>query len=220
MCMCIYSGNFGRSEYARKKGLDKKAGYITSADDSKLEELMDILRFFEKWRCNLEEKTTLGDVTWKKHFITEYSWTDIRVSILGFVSMCRYLFEDDSRFKVSRLRDTPRYVNPRHHCQDVVENRFGHMRDGLGSHRNPTATQAKERAARGDLNRSLHGRSRANHNRNARRGQDYIASGYRARIMLPITEGERSATMRPSSWNTPAAVLFPRYISYDNPYTR
>ncbi|CAM9655412.1 unnamed protein product, partial [Pylaiella littoralis] len=89
-----------------------KAGYITSADDSKLEELMDILRFFEKWRCNLEEKTTLGDVTWKKHFITEYSWTDIRVSILGFVSMCRYLFEDDSRFKVSRLRDTPRYVNP------------------------------------------------------------------------------------------------------------
>ncbi|CAM9765664.1 unnamed protein product, partial [Pylaiella littoralis] len=125
-----------RPRYARKKGLDKKAGYITSADDSKLEELMDILRFFEKWRCNLEEKTTLGDVTWKKHFITEYSWTDIRVSILGFVSMCRYLFEDDSRFKVSRLRDTPRYVNPRHHCQDVVENRFGHMRDGLGSHRN------------------------------------------------------------------------------------
>ncbi|CAM9656082.1 unnamed protein product, partial [Pylaiella littoralis] len=116
-CTCIYSGNFGRSEYARKKGLDKKAGYITSADDSKLEELMDILRFFEKWRCNLEEKTTVGDVTWKKHFITEYSWTDIRVSILGFVSMCRYLFEDDSRFKVSRPRDTPRYVNPRHHCQ-------------------------------------------------------------------------------------------------------
>ncbi|CAM9565668.1 unnamed protein product [Pylaiella littoralis] len=35
--------------------------------------------------------------------------------------------------------------------------------------------------------------------------------------MLPITEGERSATMRPSSWNTPAAVLFPRYISYDRP---
>ncbi|CAM9908323.1 unnamed protein product [Pylaiella littoralis] len=23
--------------------------------------------------------------------------------------------------------------------------------------------------------------------------------------------------MRPSSWNTPAAVLFPRYISYDRP---
>ncbi|CAN0382331.1 unnamed protein product, partial [Pylaiella littoralis] len=113
----FFHGNFGRSEYARKKGLDKKAGYITSADDSKLEELMDILRFFEKWRCNLEEKTTVGDVTWKKHFITEYSWTDIRVSILGFVSMCRYLFEDDSRFKVSRPRDTPRYVNPRHHCQ-------------------------------------------------------------------------------------------------------
>ncbi|CAN0406883.1 unnamed protein product, partial [Pylaiella littoralis] len=133
MCMCIYSGNFDRSEYARKKGLGKKAGYITSVDDSKLEALIDIMRFFEKWRCNLE-KTTVGDVTWKKHFITEYSWTKIRVSILGFVSMCRYLFEDDSRFKVSRPRDTPRYVNPRHHCQDVVENRFGHMRDGLGSH--------------------------------------------------------------------------------------
>ncbi|CAM9328728.1 unnamed protein product [Pylaiella littoralis] len=26
--------------------------------------------------------------------------------------------------------------------------------------------------------------------------------------------------MRPSSWNTPAAVLFPRYISYDRPRAR
>ncbi|CAN0397301.1 unnamed protein product, partial [Ectocarpus sp. 13 AM-2016] len=54
--------------------------------------------------------------------------------------------------------------------RDPVEHRFGHMRQGLGSHRNPTATQAKGRAARGDLNRSLHGGSRANHNRTSRKG--------------------------------------------------
>lgn len=91
------------------------------------------------------------------------------------------------------------------------------MRDGLGSHRNPTATQAKERAARGDLNRGLHGRSRANHNRNARKGEDFIATGYRAQIFLPTTEKERSGTQRAPSRKSTAAVLFPRYISVVRP---
>ncbi|CAN0420381.1 unnamed protein product, partial [Ectocarpus sp. 13 AM-2016] len=68
------------------------AGYVTSADDSKLEELMDILRFLEEWRASLEAKAKPGDGTWKAHFITDYSWTDIRVCILGSASLCRYLF--------------------------------------------------------------------------------------------------------------------------------
>ena len=89
-----------------------------SANDSKLEELMDIVRFFDKWRSSLEERTTRGDDAWKKHFITDFSWTDMRVCILGFVSMCRYLFEEDSRFKVSPLRPWPHYVNPRN-CGQV-----------------------------------------------------------------------------------------------------
>ncbi|CAN0500677.1 unnamed protein product, partial [Ectocarpus sp. 12 AP-2014] len=151
----IFNGNFGRSEYARKNGLHKMAGYVTSADDSKLEELMDILRFFEEWRASLEAKAKPGDDTWKAHFITDYSWTDIRVCILGSVSLCRYLFGEDSRFKVSPLSGVLHFVNPRNVGQDPVEHRFGHMRQGLGSHRNPTATQAKEGAARGDLNRGL-----------------------------------------------------------------
>lgn len=117
LSVSICAGNFDRSEYERKNGLNKHKGYIASADDSKLEVLMDILRFFDEWRSKLEAKTTQGDVTWKKHFITDFSWTDIRVCILGFVGMCRYLFEEESRFKVSPLSPAPHYVNPRNHGQ-------------------------------------------------------------------------------------------------------
>ncbi|CAB1109281.1 unnamed protein product [Ectocarpus sp. CCAP 1310/34] len=91
------------------------------------------------------------------------------------------------------------------------------MRQSLGSHSNPIAAQAKERTARGDLQRSLHGVSRANHNKNARKGEDFIASGIRGRIMLPVTDAERSATMRAPSRNPVSAVMFPRYISIDKP---
>ncbi|CAB1106398.1 unnamed protein product [Ectocarpus sp. CCAP 1310/34] len=49
------------------------AGYIRSADDSKLEELMDILRFLGEWRASLEARSTLGDCAWKAHFITDHS---------------------------------------------------------------------------------------------------------------------------------------------------
>ena len=31
---------------------------------------------------------------WEKHFITEYSWTDMRTTILGFGAMSRCVFED------------------------------------------------------------------------------------------------------------------------------
>ncbi|CAB1100333.1 unnamed protein product [Ectocarpus sp. CCAP 1310/34] len=212
-----WSGNFGRSEYARRNGLDKEAGYISSADDSKLEELINMVRFFDKWRSSLQEKTTMGDETWKKHFITEFSWTDIRVCILGFVSMCRYLFEEDSRFKVSPRRPWPHFINQRNCGQDVIEHCFGHMRQGLGSHRNPTAAQAKERGARGDILRGLHGPCRANYNRNARKGRDFVASGYRAEVMLPVGEGERSVRIRARTKDSDEAVLSPWYISVAAP---
>eukprot|EP00752_Nemacystus_decipiens_P015949 g14254.t1 len=100
---------------------------------------------------------------------------------------------------------------------DPVEHRFGHMRQGGGSHRNPTAAQAKERAARGDLNRGLHGGSRANYNRNARKGRDFVASGYRAEIMLPVGEEERSVRFRARTKDSAEAVLAPRYISVSKP---
>ena len=88
------------------------------------------------------------------------------------------------------------------------------MREGLGSHRNPTATQAKERAAQGDLNRGLHGGRRANYNRNARKGKDFVASGYRAEIMLPLMGAVK---VNARSKGSPNAVLFPRYMSVVRP---
>ncbi|CAB1101423.1 unnamed protein product [Ectocarpus sp. CCAP 1310/34] len=204
VCVRIHAGNFGRSDYARKNGLDKMVGYTGSADDSKLEGLMDILRFFDEWRASLEARPTLGD--WKAHFITDHSWTDIRVCILGTVSMCRYLFEKDSRFKIYPLSDVPHFINLRCIGQDIVEHRYGHMCQCLGSHCNPTAAQAKERAAQEDLQRSLHGISRANH---ARKGEDFIASGIRGRIMLP------SDRRRAVCYD--AGALEERYLSCDVP---
>ncbi|CAB1104482.1 unnamed protein product [Ectocarpus sp. CCAP 1310/34] len=82
-------------------------GYIRSTDDSKLDELMDILWFFDEWRASLEARPTLGDGAWKAHFITDHLWTDSRVCILGTVRMCRYLIEKDSRFKISPLNMFP-----------------------------------------------------------------------------------------------------------------
>lgn len=91
------------------------------------------------------------------------------------------------------------------------------MRQGCGSHRSPDATQAKERAERADLNRGLHGGSRANYNRNARKGRDFVASGYRAEIMLPIGEEEGFGRIRTRTKNSAEAVLSPRYISVATP---
>ncbi|CAB1103448.1 unnamed protein product [Ectocarpus sp. CCAP 1310/34] len=114
--------NFGRSDYARKNGLDKMVSYIRSADDSKLEEVMDILLLFDEWRASLEARPTLGDGAWKAHFITDHSWTDIRVCILGTVSMCRYVFEEDSTFKIPPLSDVPHFINLRYIGQASQKN--------------------------------------------------------------------------------------------------
>ncbi|CAN0403028.1 unnamed protein product, partial [Pylaiella littoralis] len=80
--------------------------------------------------------------------------------------------------------------------RDILEHRFAHIRAGLGTLRNPTAAQAKERSVRGDLNRGLHGGSRANFNRNARSGDDFNVSDYRAKIMLAVSEAETAENVR------------------------
>ncbi|CAB1108720.1 unnamed protein product [Ectocarpus sp. CCAP 1310/34] len=99
--------------------------------------------------------------------------------------------------------------------QIILEHRFKDVRAGLGTLRNPTAAQAKERSVRGDLNRGLHGGSRANFNRNARSGNDFIDSDYRSRIMLAVTQAEAAENVRARSRNSPNAVLCPRYISVE-----
>ncbi|CAM9229679.1 unnamed protein product [Ectocarpus sp. 12 AP-2014] len=194
-------------------------GYVTSAEDPILERLMEILRYFDDWNDMLQEfppPTGGGDLGWKKHFITRESWFDLRLTILGFVATCRYFFEHPEGFGVDDLSSNAnRFINPRTFSQDILEHRFAHIRAGLGTLRNPTAAQAKERSVRGDLNRGLHGGSRANFNRNARSGDDFNVSDYRGRIMLAVTQAEAAENARARSRNSPNAVLCPRYISVE-----
>lgn len=112
---------------------------------------------------------------------------------------------------------TPRPAPQLYLWQDILEHRFAHIRAGLGTLRNPTASQAKERAVRGDLNRGLHGGSRANMNRNARPGADFSVSGFRGQIMLGVTEEDKASPIRAKSRGTPQAVLFPRYLALKRP---
>lgn len=67
------------------------------------------------------------------------------------------------------------------------------------------------------MNRGLHGAYRANYNRNARAGRDFVASGYRAEIMLPVGKGERSVRFRAKTKDSAEAVLSPRHISAATP---
>ncbi|CAM9944583.1 unnamed protein product [Pylaiella littoralis] len=114
-----------------------------------------------------------------------------------------------------RLHTKPTAIPPPIPPQDILEHRFAHIRAGLGTLRNPTAAQAKERSVRGDLNRGLHGGSRANFNRNARSGDDFNVSDYRAKIMLAVSEAETAENVRARSRNSSVAVLCPRYITVE-----
>ena len=100
--------------------------------------------------------------------------------------------------------------------QDICEHRFSHIRAALGTHRNPTAREAKKRSAVGDLCRATNGKRRRNASRNpnARSGGDFEEHGDREKkaIILAVTKVETGKEVRAWGRNTPAAVLCPRYM--------
>ncbi|CAM9923081.1 unnamed protein product [Laminaria digitata] len=131
------TGNYGRSDLERRRGLNKLKGYVTSGDSIHTRRLMDILDFFSKWEYELVNSPPRDGTNWQRHFISQGSWFDVRVLILGFVSLCRYVFpggaadggggDVDEREGASRTRT--RYVNPRTFSQG-----FAHPDDGPGTH--------------------------------------------------------------------------------------
>ncbi|CAM9770889.1 unnamed protein product, partial [Hapterophycus canaliculatus] len=83
----IFNGNYGRSQYERKAGINKMKGYIGSSESVLVDRLMEILSFFDDWQATLQEhgdESGAKGVGWKKHFITRESWHDLRLCILGF----------------------------------------------------------------------------------------------------------------------------------------
>ncbi|CAM9805802.1 unnamed protein product [Pylaiella littoralis] len=163
---------------------------------------------------NPHPPTAGGDLRWKCHFITRESWSDLGACILEFVSIYRYLFEARNVFRVDAdSSNSRRFINPRTFSQDILEHRFAHIRAGLGTLRNSTAAMAKQCSVLRDLNRGLHGGSRMNSNRNARRGEDFEFGGFRGAIMLTVTDAERAATVRAHSRKYSCAVLCPRHLT-------
>lgn len=100
-------------------------------------------------------------------------------------------------------------------AQDINEHRFSHIRAGLGTHKNPTAQQAKQRSSVGDVCRALNGKKRKNasNNTNARGGEEFDVAGLGGELMLAVTRGEVEREIRPWSRGTHEAVLCPRSSS-------
>jgi hypothetical protein len=94
---------------------------ITSADDPRLSQLMDVLDFFNKWE---------SESTPKSCKLTEQTREDINSSILGFVNLCKKL----EKLGISII---PGFIN-----SDLVENFFCQQRGKCnGNTTNPTAIQ-------------------------------------------------------------------------------
>ena len=79
---------------------------------------MDILDFFSKWEYDLVNSPPRDSTNWQRHFISQASWFDLRMCILGFVSLCRYVFPggaagSDVDQRQGASRSHRRYVNPR-----------------------------------------------------------------------------------------------------------
>lgn len=113
----LCTGNYARTAFERRKGINKYKGYVTSVDDIHLGRLMEILQFFQRWEQSLRESDPASS-EWKKHFITHQSWYDLRLTILSFVALSRYLLAEPSTFREdTRGGRGPRYISPRDFSQ-------------------------------------------------------------------------------------------------------
>lgn len=98
--------------------MHKMEGRIPSSYSVHLERLMNVLEFFDNWQRELREVPADGS-DWKRYFTTRESFFDLRIGILGFISVCRYLFAQPEKYKVNRHSSiNTRFINPRS-CSQV-----------------------------------------------------------------------------------------------------
>ncbi|CAM9799981.1 unnamed protein product, partial [Ectocarpus fasciculatus] len=97
---------------------------------------------------------------------------------------------------------------------DICEQRFAHIRAGGGTTRNPTARMAKRRSQQGDRHRGVHGFSRMNSNKNARKEGPDLA-GSRGKLMLSVTDEERRMSVNARSKGFVESVPCPRVVEVE-----
>eukprot|EP00622_Pseudochattonella_farcimen_P006945 FR742824.1.p1 GENE.FR742824.1~~FR742824.1.p1 ORF type:complete len:207 (+),score=24.44 FR742824.1:55-621(+) len=117
--------------------VDRASGPISSADDPLLEQLLDILGWFSRWKSNIATAADLltpemSAQEQKACFLTEQSWFDLQQLILGFVAGCQFY-----------LQLYPKRVVVSRRCnQDICEHHFAHVREAGGATDSVTAAQA------------------------------------------------------------------------------
>lgn len=96
--------------------------------------------------------------------------------------------------------------------QDMVEHRFSIIRGINGSHKNPTAQEAKIPWSVGNVCRAANGEQRRNASRdaNARDGEDFDVADTTGELMLAVAREEANRQIRASSRNSPREVLVPQ----------
>ncbi|CAN0263091.1 unnamed protein product [Pylaiella littoralis] len=170
--------------------------------------LLEILEFFDVWQISLQASFEQGE--WQKHFITDQSWFDMRATILGFVSMARYIFANKDLVEEVDGKAT-RFLYPRMFSQDILEMRFAHIRAGMGCHKAPTASQAAQAGMHGDTCRLSHGERRRNSSRSG--GQPFdIQQGATLRVALPVNAEERGEVVRAATWRNADHVFETRSV--------
>lgn len=115
--------------------VDRGAGPITSQEDEKLLELLEILGWLAQWKRKIEESAEELGLTPKEQkacFLTNETWEDMQRTVLGFVCCCQ-----------TTLRPG-RKLYPRRCNQDIVEHHFAHVREACGATNAATATMASD----------------------------------------------------------------------------
>ena len=94
--------------------------------------------------------------------------------------------------------------------QDIVEQPFAHIRQGLGSHRDPTKAQAVGQSVVGDVIRGINGEGRRNASYNVRRMSELQVTGVAPQLMFAVTQSAQEAADPAWDTNSPAEVVRPR----------
>ena len=133
---------------------ENKIDYVSSPNDSKLEDLMKLVSIFLEWKNESGSN--------KNEFITTQSYEDLCWIVFDKVGVCTtYLKDDNSLLLV-----------PRHSGSDIVEHHSGHIRQ---TNTKPSILECKQATARGSDIESISNMFSMNSKSNAS-GSDIYAS--------------------------------------------
>ncbi|CAB1105111.1 unnamed protein product [Ectocarpus sp. CCAP 1310/34] len=184
---------YNRDPIDVSKRIDIRKSCITSKDSPLLDRLLEILEWFDTWWQDLNlfggSDLALDDL-----FLPDQTWDDLRLTILGFVAMTRYVFGDDD-WVTEGSRGRYKFMRDWNQASDTCEKRFGHIRANQGCHKNPRKESAFAAGHRADVVR----KAQMSKRRDSDRGKDAFKLDMvsaAAEATLPVNEQQRRYPMR------------------------